>query len=136
MTEKREGSASWPRLLDIFASRQEKNCTDPRDRIFTLFGISQELDITVPSPDYSDPLSRIYATATVACSTNDSSMEFFYNVPSDSRRAGLPSRAVDWGDPAWPSKATPPVRRLQRSHSGLVDCPLRSWTFFRSDTSY
>lgn len=30
-------------------------------------------------------------------------MEFFYNVPSDSRRAGLPSWEVDWGAPAWPS---------------------------------
>ncbi|KAL6888021.1 heterokaryon incompatibility domain-containing protein [Trichoderma evansii] len=86
LTEKREGS----------------KCTDPKDRIFALFGIFQELNITVPDPDYSEPLSRIYATATVACFTNDSSMDLFYHVPSDSRRAGLPSWAVDWGDPAWP----------------------------------
>lgn len=59
--------------------------------------------LTVPSPKYSGPLSRIYATATVECFTNDSSMESIHHVPSDSRRAGLPSWAVDRGDPAWPS---------------------------------
>ncbi|UKZ90442.1 uncharacterized protein TrAFT101_005461 [Trichoderma asperellum] len=103
LTEKREGSAAKPTLLGILLYGTEKKCTDPKDRIFALFGIFQELNITVPNPDYTVPLSRIYATATVACFTNDSCMKFFYHVPSDGRRAGLPSWAVDWGDPAWAS---------------------------------
>ncbi|KAJ4862542.1 heterokaryon incompatibility protein (HET) domain-containing protein [Trichoderma breve] len=79
----------------------KKKCTDPKDRIFALFGIFEELDIIVPAPDYSETLGRIYAAATVACFTNDSCMEFLYHVPSENRRAGLPSWTVDWGDAAW-----------------------------------
>ncbi|RFU74804.1 hypothetical protein TARUN_7428 [Trichoderma arundinaceum] len=88
-------------LLEILLYGREKKCTDPKDRIFALFGIFQELDITIPTPDYAEPLSRIFAAATVACFTNGSSLEFFYHVPSDNRRAGLSSWAIDWGDPAW-----------------------------------
>ncbi|KAL7939293.1 heterokaryon incompatibility domain-containing protein [Trichoderma chlorosporum] len=87
-------------LLDILLFGTEKKCTDPKDRIFALYGILQELDLTVSAPDYSQPLGRIYAAATVACFTNDSCMEFLYHVPSDNRRAGLPSWAIDWGDAA------------------------------------
>ncbi|UKZ49207.1 hypothetical protein TrVGV298_003450 [Trichoderma virens] len=87
-------------LLEILLYGTEKKCTDPKDRIFALFGIFQELDITVPDPDYSEPLGRIYAAATVACFTNDSCMEFLYHAPSENRRAGLPSWTVDWGDAA------------------------------------
>lgn len=120
LTEKREGGVSIPKLLEILLYGTEKKCTDPKDRIFALYGIFQELNITVPSPDYSEPLSRIYATATVACFTNDSSMEFFYRVPSDSRRAGLPSWAVDWGDPAWPrNDARATVTKKPFKASGL-----------------
>ncbi|KAL7954059.1 heterokaryon incompatibility domain-containing protein [Trichoderma compactum] len=87
LAEKREGNGA--------------KCTDPKDRIFALFGIFQELDIIVPAPDYSETLGRIYAAATVACFTNDPCMEFLYHVPSENRRAGLPSWTVDWGDAAW-----------------------------------
>ncbi|KKP07170.1 hypothetical protein THAR02_00706 [Trichoderma harzianum] len=88
-------------LLEILLYGTEKKCTDPKDRIFALFGLFQELDIIVPTPDYSETLGRIYAAATVACFTNDSCMEFLNHVPSENRRAGLPSWTVDWGDAAW-----------------------------------
>ncbi|KAL6794180.1 heterokaryon incompatibility domain-containing protein [Trichoderma sp. SZMC 28012] len=107
LAEKREGSGAVSQssnkrsLLEILLYGTEKKCTDPKDRIFALFGIFQELDIIVPAPDYSETLGRIYAAATVACFTNDSCMEFLYHVPSENRRAGLPSWTVDWGDAAW-----------------------------------
>ncbi|KAM6485223.1 heterokaryon incompatibility protein-domain-containing protein [Trichoderma sp. SZMC 28011] len=107
LAEKREGSGAVNQssnkrsLLEILLYGTEKKCTDPKDRIFALFGIFQELDIIVPAPDYSETLGRIYAAATVACFTNDSCMEFLYHVPSENRRAGLPSWTVDWGDAAW-----------------------------------
>ncbi|KAL5095448.1 hypothetical protein Trisim1_000222 [Trichoderma cf. simile WF8] len=107
LAEKREGSGAVTQssnkrsLLEILLYGTEKKCTDPKDRIFALFGIFQELDIIVPAPDYSETLGRIYAAATVACFTNDSCMEFLYHVPSENRRAGLPSWTVDWGDAAW-----------------------------------
>ncbi|KAH0530180.1 hypothetical protein TsFJ059_004840 [Trichoderma semiorbis] len=107
LAEKRECSGAVSQssnkrsLLEILLYGTEKKCTDPKDRIFALFGIFQELDITVPAPDYSETLGRIYAAATVACFTNDSCMEFLYHVPSEHRRAGLPSWTVDWGDAAW-----------------------------------
>ncbi|KAL6837228.1 heterokaryon incompatibility domain-containing protein [Trichoderma camerunense] len=107
LAAKREGSGAVSQssnkrsLLEILLYGTEKKCTDPKDRIFALFGIFQELDIIVPAPDYSETLGRIYAAATVACFTNDSCMEFLYHVPSEIRRAGLPSWTVDWGDTAW-----------------------------------
>lgn len=107
LTEKREGNGAVSRssnkrsLLEILLYGTEKKCTDPKDRIFALFGIFQELDIIIPAPDYSETLGRIYAAATVACFTNDSCMDFLYHVPSENRRAGLPSWTVDWGDAAW-----------------------------------
>ncbi|KAL7944942.1 hypothetical protein V8C42DRAFT_66320 [Trichoderma barbatum] len=89
--------------MEIFLYGTEKKCTDAKDRIFALFGIFQELDITLPAPDYSELLDRIYAAAAVACFTNDSCMDFLYHVPSENRRAGLPSWAIDWGDAAQPT---------------------------------
>lgn len=94
LTEKRKRSVSRPRLLDILLYGRKRNLQIQKTESLPCLAY-QELDITVPSSNYLDPLSRIYATATVACFTNDSSMEFFYNVPSDSRRTGLPSWAVD-----------------------------------------
>lgn len=80
LTEKREGSAIKPSLLDICFTARKETYRSKRPNL-CLLGISQELDMTVPSPDYSHPLSRIYATTTVACFTNNLSIEFFHTSP-------------------------------------------------------
>lgn len=123
LSERRGGSIATNKssLLQILLYGTEKKCTDPKDRIFALFGIFQEkLQMTVPTPDYSDPLSRIYATATVACFTNDASTEFFYHVPSDNRRAGLPSWTVDWGGGPYMGKSRCPCDGDQEAIHGQL----------------
>lgn len=90
-----------PSLVQILGYGRGKAATNPRDKVFALFGILQELNIASPYPAYGKSLGRIYAEATIACIKNDESLNVFYCVPSDNRREELPSWAVDWSDRSW-----------------------------------
>ncbi|KAH8651583.1 heterokaryon incompatibility protein-domain-containing protein [Tricladium varicosporioides] len=102
MKERESGSSvERPSLVKILEFARGKAATNPRDKVFALFGILQELNIASPSPAYGKPLGRIYAETTVACINNDESLKILYYVPSDNRHLELPSWAVDWSDRGW-----------------------------------
>ncbi|KAL8393711.1 hypothetical protein RB595_003449 [Gaeumannomyces hyphopodioides] len=80
----------------ILGSAREKQSGDPKDKVFALFGVFQELGMPLPAPDYKKPLAAIYREATAACIAHDKHLRVLYHVPSRQRREDLPSWVPDW----------------------------------------
>lgn len=94
---------SYRGLLQILAWAREKASTEPKDKVFALFGVLKELGIQFPPPDYKKSLEHIYTEAAVASITHDRNLHVLFEVPSDNRRLGLPSWVPDWSDVGWKS---------------------------------
>jgi len=90
-------------ILQILASAREKKATEPKDKIFALFGMMKELEFDLPLPDYQKSLEQIYTEAAVACINHDRCLHILFEAPSDNRRSELPSWVPDWTDVGWKS---------------------------------
>jgi hypothetical protein len=90
-------------ILQILASAREKKATEPKDKIFGLFGVMKELGFDLPLPDYQKSLEKVYTEAAVACINHDRCLHILFEAPSDNRRSGLPSWVPDWTDVGWKS---------------------------------
>ncbi|KAI6084620.1 heterokaryon incompatibility protein-domain-containing protein [Hypoxylon rubiginosum] len=75
-----------------------RHATDPKDKIFAIYGISQKLGKPLPSPDYTESISMVYAKATAEIMRQDNSLWPLDNVWSGNRRTDLPSWVPDWSD--------------------------------------
>ncbi|KAL8284591.1 hypothetical protein RB600_009146 [Gaeumannomyces tritici] len=75
---------------------REKQSSDPKDKIFALVGVFQEIGMALPAPDYKKPLATVYTEATAACIAHDKNLRVLYHVPSHQRRKDLPSWVPDW----------------------------------------
>ncbi|EXJ62883.1 hypothetical protein A1O7_03325 [Cladophialophora yegresii CBS 114405] len=88
-------------LCLIFDEARDKLATNPKDKVFALYGILQELQFEMPQPDYKKTVQRIYKESVVATIKHDQSLFVLYCVPTASRRPGLASWVPDWSQPAW-----------------------------------
>jgi hypothetical protein len=95
---------SYQGILQILTSAREKGSTEPKDKIFALFGVLTELGIDLPPPDYKKSLEQVYTEAVVACINHDRNLHVLFEVSSDHRRLGLPSWVPDWSDVGWKSQ--------------------------------
>jgi hypothetical protein len=89
--------------LQILVSARKKKASEPKDKIFALFGVLKELGLHLPMPDYQNSLEQIYTEAAIACINHGKSLDILFEAPSDNRRAGLPSWVPDWSDAGWNS---------------------------------
>ncbi|KAL7821776.1 hypothetical protein V8C26DRAFT_321032 [Trichoderma gracile] len=87
-----------PPSISMWMTQEVTPASYSKDLIFASLRISRDLDVTISSPGRSEPLSRIYATATVTCFTTDSCIGFPHHVHPRQQRASLPSWAIDWSD--------------------------------------
>ena len=78
-----------------------KLASDPRDKVFALCGLFNELKIFCPKPDYRKSVEDVYREATIASIINDEKIDIILFAPSDNRRPGLASWVPDWSDPTW-----------------------------------
>ncbi|ETI23261.1 hypothetical protein G647_05060 [Cladophialophora carrionii CBS 160.54] len=85
----------------IFDDAKGKLATDPKDKVFALYGMFQEFQIAIPSPDYNKPMQEIYKESAIASIKNDKDLSILYYVPSASRHPGLASWVPDWSQPGW-----------------------------------
>ncbi|OCT54968.1 hypothetical protein CLCR_02818 [Cladophialophora carrionii] len=85
----------------FFDDAREKLATDPKDKVFALYGIFQEFQIAIPRPDYNKPMQEIYKESAIASIKNDKDLSILYYVPSPSRHPGLASWVPDWSQPGW-----------------------------------
>ncbi|KAJ3532058.1 hypothetical protein NM208_g8486 [Fusarium decemcellulare] len=75
-----------------------RHATNPKDKIFALYGLSLNLGKTMPQPDYTQLISEVYARATIAIMEHDASLWPLDNVWSEKRRHDVPSWVPDWSD--------------------------------------
>lgn len=89
-------------LSTIIYHTRIRHATDPKDKIFALYGVSQKLGKTLPIPDYTASIPIVYAKATAEIMRQDNSLWSLDNVWSKYRRQDLPSWVPDWSDdPRW-----------------------------------
>ena len=81
---------------------REKAATDPKDKVYALYGLLQDMKVDGLSlPDYRRELADIYAEVTAASIRFDKSLFVLSYVASDRRREDLSSWVPDWSDRGW-----------------------------------
>jgi len=91
------------RLSSILIQTRYQQVTNPRDRIFALQGIMQEVGLQPPAPDYSKPPSQVFRETTAYAIKEDNSLDVLNYAPHGSRsQMSLPSWVPDWSDPNSP----------------------------------
>jgi hypothetical protein len=106
------------RSLRTLCTRRSKY---PEDRIFALYGIFGELDVTLPDPDYSQAVSDIFREASAAIITQKDSLTLLLLANGAHVIRGLPSWAVDW---SFSSPDTSPTVFPERD----IWCASGAWT--------
>jgi hypothetical protein len=81
-------------VLHILAATREKAATEPKDKVFALFGVIKELGLDMPLPDYQKSQEQIYTEAAIACIDNNKCLDILFEVPSDRRCSRLPVRVL------------------------------------------
>ncbi|KAL3292467.1 HET-domain-containing protein [Colletotrichum asianum] len=89
-------------LSSLVQHARIRHATNPKDKIFGLYGISQRLGQPFPSPDYTQSVAKIYTEATKAIIRHEHTLWPLDNVWSGNRQSGLSSWVPDWsGDYRW-----------------------------------
>jgi hypothetical protein len=120
LTLKRKRNKMFPPVSNIFEQCRVRESTDPRDKVFALYGLCSELDIPLPAPDYAKSLNQIYSQVTRALIDQDENLDVLYMVNTPRRLRDLPSWVPDWSD-SWKAEGLSHRARLSKvyraSHS-------------------
>jgi hypothetical protein len=87
-----------PSCTRLLLGARAQSSTDAKDKIFAFHGILGLLDIQLPAPDYSKPVSQIYREAAAASIFHDSSLMLLSSLTGESFVTGLPSWVPDWSN--------------------------------------
>lgn len=90
-----------PLAFHLLVRARDKLSGDPKDKVFALYGILQELEVPFPAPDYEKSIEEVYREAVIASINYDKNLYVLYHAPSDHRRDGLASWVPDWSDRGW-----------------------------------
>jgi hypothetical protein len=85
----------------ILKHSRRKGATEPKDKIFALYGVFMELGIPSPPPDYGLSVEDVYRKATISCIEHDQILDVLLLAPSSHRREGLASWVPDFSDSGW-----------------------------------
>jgi hypothetical protein len=86
----------WSGLSSILATTQWMDATEPRDRIFALYGVIQEMEIEFPKPDYGKPVEQVYRDATRAAINFDGDLNILLHATGFQSSACASSWSLDW----------------------------------------
>lgn len=97
-------SVDLPTLELVLEDMRFLEATDPRDKIFSLSWILEDLKVTTPEVDYTKSTQQVYMEAARACILQSNSIAILYQAGGVSSFAGLPSWVPDWGsnEYRWP----------------------------------
>jgi hypothetical protein len=119
-TEAGLGGQRLPKPLsfcDVLTFIHTKEATDPKDKIFSLFGVFQALKMAVPKPDYSKSVNEIYAEAAQAAILHDRSPDILDCVVLYGHLQDAPSWVPDWNGKVMASIARQPFHTAKDSSS-------------------
>jgi hypothetical protein len=86
------------KLHKILRWTRGQQATNPKDKIYALYGIFRRLRVGFPEIDYSKSVERIYTEATMRMIIIDDSLEIIRQVCSEHELPSLPSWVPDWSD--------------------------------------
>lgn len=79
------------------ASVCQRKSSEPRDKVFALYGIFDALGIQAPDPDYTKPLAQVFKETARSIIEAQDSLDMLYLASSSlSSLANLPSWTPDW----------------------------------------
>lgn len=90
-----------PLAFSVLINFRRKQATDPKDRVFALYGIFTELEVPWPRPDYDLSVEESFREAVIASINYDKTLHILYHAPSDRRMESLLSWVPDWTAPGW-----------------------------------
>lgn len=125
--EKKEGAQVDPLVFHILVNAREKKATNPKDKVFALYGLFQEMGVPIPAPDYSKPVEDVYREATRATITYDNNLYMLYHAPSDRRRQDLASWVPDFAEQGF-SEGDPRYGFLRSRFTASALAPPK-WSF-------
>ncbi|KAN0098909.1 Heterokaryon incompatibility protein (HET) domain containing protein [Hyaloscypha variabilis] len=96
--DERNAQSRPPPVSSIFEQCRVRESTDPKDKVFALYGLCCNLDIRLPVPDYGKSLDQIYSQVTRALIDQDENLDVLYMVNTPRRLKDLPSWVPDWSD--------------------------------------
>lgn len=95
-----------PLAFSILTNARKKKSSDPKDKIFALHGVLEELEVPFPAPDYRKSVEQVYRESVIATINYDRNPYCLYHAPSDHCRDGLASWVPDWSDTGWSESDT------------------------------
>jgi hypothetical protein len=75
---------------------RKKRSSNPKDRIFALYGVLRTLGIPIDAPDYSRSVQDTYTSTTSTAIARDNSLEIFHGCMGFGNTYCLPSWVPDW----------------------------------------
>ncbi|KAI9878947.1 MAG: hypothetical protein M1830_010065 [Pleopsidium flavum] len=86
-------------FINILLLCSDFNCTDPRDKIFGLLGLTTDAGDPMLAPDYSLSVQEVYGKVTRFLMTRDKSLAVLGDVKEPKSLQGLPTWTPDWSIP-------------------------------------
>jgi hypothetical protein len=106
-----------PELSKIVSYGRNRMCSDPRDKIFGLYGICLFLDLYMPPPDYGKDLRQSYSETTKIIMESETSLTMLYEVGGRCRNDILPSWVPDY-EHGYTNLSKPPVTLADMFNAG------------------
>lgn len=129
MLEAKPGNiVTKPYVSHILMYAREKASSEPKDKVFALLGIFNELGIKFPILSYSDSVEDIYREATVMAIEHDKELFVLTQAPSDHRHfPALASWVPDWSDVGF--RGSDPRTAITRSRFAAAGPSNETWKF-------
>ncbi len=130
-----------PRISTVFEGSRRREATNPKDKVFDLYGLCSQLGVPMPHPDYAKSITQIYSEATKAIIQHDRKLDVLYMVNTPRRCKDLPSWVPDWSD-SWKTEGLYPINtatiyNASNSHSLYAfDRDCKTLTVLAKDGGY
>ncbi|KAK5125001.1 hypothetical protein LTR85_001191 [Meristemomyces frigidus] len=107
-------------LHDTLAHARVKGASEPRDKIFAMYGLLKRSGIGWSEPDYEVSVEEVYCDATIRRIRHDKSLDVLCQVTGLPSELYLPSWVPDWSDRLQPILPNP--ASCLASGGSRVDC--------------
>jgi len=118
-----------PRITKLLLGTRLKRATDPKDKVFALYGIFQALGVRTFPVDYKEDVEDIFTKAAWLCIDFDKSIEILLDVASGHRLPGLPSWVPDYNDSAVELGQEGRLQELIRQNFNACGDTTADWSF-------